>query len=106
MIVLSLEFMRLALVSAVLVGLVAPAVGVFLVQRRLALMGDGIGHVALTGVALGFLLGTAPVLTAVVVAMSTPLVWAGLVADQPDTAVLAPPRVALVDGDDDAPGGP
>jgi zinc transport system permease protein len=68
MTVLSLEFMRLALVSAVLVGLAAPAVGVFLVQRRLALMGDGIGHVALTGVALGFLLGTAPVLTAVVVA--------------------------------------
>jgi zinc transport system permease protein len=65
---LSLEFMRLALVSAVLVGLVAPAVGVFLVQRRLALMGDGLGHIALTGVALGFLLGTAPVLTAVVVA--------------------------------------
>ena len=68
MTVLSLDFMRLALVSAVLVGLVAPAVGVFLVQRRLALMGDGIGHIALTGVALGFLLGTAPVLTAVVVA--------------------------------------
>ena len=65
---LSLEFMRLALVSALLVGLAAPAVGVFLVQRRLALMGDGIGHIALTGVALGFLLGTAPVLTAVVVA--------------------------------------
>ncbi len=65
---LALDFMRLALVSAVLVGLVAPAVGVFLVQRRLSLMGDGIGHIALTGVALGFLLGTAPVLTAVVVA--------------------------------------
>src|SRR3712207_99602 len=60
--------MQRALVAAVLVGLVAPGVGVFLVQRRLALMGDGIGHVALTGVALGFLLGTAPVLTAVVVA--------------------------------------
>ena len=65
---LSLDFMRYALISALLVGLTAPAVGVFLVQRRLALMGDGIGHVALTGVALGFLLGTAPVLTAVVVA--------------------------------------
>ena len=61
-------FMQRALLAALLVGLVAPAVGVFLVQRRLALMGDGIGHVALTGVALGFLLGTAPVLTAVVVA--------------------------------------
>jgi zinc transport system permease protein len=50
-------FMQRALVAAVLVGLVAPAVGTYLVQRRLALMGDGIGHVALTGVALGFLLG-------------------------------------------------
>jgi zinc transport system permease protein len=65
---LALDFMQRALVAALLVGLAAPAVGVFLVQRRLALMGDGIGHIALTGVALGFLLGTAPVLTAVVVA--------------------------------------
>ena len=65
---LAFDFMQRALLAAVLVGLTAPAVGVFLVQRRLALMGDGIGHVALTGVALGFLLGTAPVLTAVVVA--------------------------------------
>ena len=65
---LALEFMQRALLAALLVGLAAPAVGVFLVQRRLALMGDGIGHIALTGVALGFLLGTAPVLTAVVVA--------------------------------------
>ncbi len=65
---LTYDFMQRALLAALLVGLAAPAVGVFLVQRRLALMGDGIGHVALTGVALGFLLGTAPVLTAVVVA--------------------------------------
>ncbi len=65
---LEFDFMRRALVAAVLVGLAAPAIGTFLVQRRLALMGDGIGHIALTGVALGFLLGTAPVLTAIVVA--------------------------------------
>jgi zinc transport system permease protein len=65
---LQYDFMQRALLAALFVGLAAPAVGVFLVQRRLALMGDGIGHVALTGVALGFLLGTAPVLTAVVVA--------------------------------------
>jgi len=61
-------FMQRALFAAVLVGLTAPSVGVYLVQRRMALMGDGIGHVALTGVALGVLLGWAPVLTAVVVA--------------------------------------
>ena len=66
--IVEFDFMRRALVAAVLVGLAAPAIGTFLVQRRLALMGDGIGHIALTGVALGFLLGTAPVLTAIVVA--------------------------------------
>ena len=65
---LQYDFMQRALVAAVLVGLAAPAIGTFLVQRRLSLMGDGIGHIALTGVALGFLLGTAPVVTAVVVA--------------------------------------
>ncbi len=67
---LEFEFMQRALVAAILVGMAAPAIGTFLVQRRLALMGDGIGHIALTGVALGFLLGTAPVLTAIVVAIA------------------------------------
>lgn len=66
---LSFDFMRRALIAAVLVGLAAPAVGTFIVQRRLSLLGDGIGHVALTGVALGFLTGTAPVLTAVLVSV-------------------------------------
>lgn len=66
---LSLGLMRRALIAALLVGLAAPAIGTFIVQRRLALLGDGIGHVALTGVALGFLTGTAPVLTAVAVSV-------------------------------------
>jgi zinc transport system permease protein len=47
-----------ALAVAVLVGAAAPVVGTFLVQRRLALLGDGIGHIALTGVALGWLVGS------------------------------------------------
>jgi zinc transport system permease protein len=46
---LALDFMRQALVAAVLVGIAAPMIGVFLVQRRLSLIGDGIGHVALAG---------------------------------------------------------
>ncbi|MCU1587205.1 MAG: hypothetical protein JWN31_698 [Frankiales bacterium] len=65
----SYDFMQRALVAAVLIGLAAPAIGTFLVQRRLSLMGDGIGHISLTGVALGFLLQTTPVLTAIVVAI-------------------------------------
>jgi zinc transport system permease protein len=66
---LSLDFMQRALIAGLLTGLAAPAIGTYLVQRRLALMGDGIGHVAITGVALGLLTGTAPVLTAVIVAI-------------------------------------
>lgn len=65
---LNYDFMRRALVAAVFTGLAAPAIGTFLVQRRLALLGDGLGHVALTGVALGVLTGVAPILTAVIVA--------------------------------------
>ena len=49
--------MRRALLVALLVGLVAPVIGTYLVQRRLSLLGDGIGHAALTGVALGWLVG-------------------------------------------------
>ncbi|MET7460539.1 metal ABC transporter permease [Nonomuraea sp. NPDC005501] len=67
---LQTDFFRLALIAALLVGLCAPAVGTFIVQRRLSLLGDGIGHVALTGVALGFLTGAEPVLTAVVVSVA------------------------------------
>jgi zinc transport system permease protein len=65
---LQYDFMRYALVAAVFTGLAAPAIGTFLVQRRLALLGDGLGHVALTGVALGLLLQVTPIVTAVVVA--------------------------------------
>jgi zinc transport system permease protein len=50
-------------VAAFLVGLAAPVIGTYLVQRRLSLLGDGIGHVALTGVALGWLIGAAMNLT-------------------------------------------
>ncbi|MET7637932.1 metal ABC transporter permease [Streptomyces sp. NPDC005438] len=66
--ILDYAFMQRALLAALLVGVTAPAVGIYLVQRRQAIMGDGIGHVALTGVALGFLLSRNPVWMAVVVA--------------------------------------
>ncbi len=65
---LDYDFMRRALIAAIFTGLAAPAIGTFLVQRRLALLGDGLGHVALTGVALGLLTGVAPLVTAVIVA--------------------------------------
>jgi zinc transport system permease protein len=63
------EFMRLALAAGAIVGVLAPAVGFFLVQRRQSLVGDGIGHVAFAGVAAGILLDVAPVLTALFAAV-------------------------------------
>jgi zinc transport system permease protein len=63
-------FMQRALLAALLVGLTAPSVGVYIVQRRLALIGDGMGHVALAGVALGVLTTGQPVLTALVAAVA------------------------------------
>jgi len=66
---LSLPFMQRALLAALLTGLAAPAVGTYLVQRRLSLMGDGIGHVAVTGVALGLLTHTSPLWAATIVAV-------------------------------------
>lgn len=64
---LGYPFMQRALIAAVFTGLSAPAIGIYLVQRRLSLLGDGIGHVAVTGVALGLLTGASPTWTAVVV---------------------------------------
>ncbi|MFF1696157.1 metal ABC transporter permease [Streptomyces sp. NPDC058257] len=63
------EFMQRALIAAVLVGITAPAIGIYLVQRRQALMGDGIGHIAMTGVGLGFLLNSSPVWMATLIAV-------------------------------------
>jgi zinc transport system permease protein len=62
--VLELEFMRLAFAVGAVVGVLAPTVGFFLVERRQSLVGDGLGHVAFAGVAAGYLLGVSPVLTA------------------------------------------
>jgi zinc transport system permease protein len=67
---LDYDFMRRALLAALLVGLAAPATGIFLVQRRLALIGDGLGHVAVTGVALGLVLNRSPVFVALLAAVA------------------------------------
>jgi zinc transport system permease protein len=66
---LDLEFMRLAFAAGAIVGVLAPAVGFFLVQREMSLIGDGIGHVAFAGVAAGYLLGISPVWTALAAAL-------------------------------------
>jgi zinc transport system permease protein len=59
-----LGFMQRALAACVVVGAFAPMIGVFLVQKRLSLIGDGIGHIAFAGVGAGILAGWVPIWTA------------------------------------------
>ncbi|PZD93416.1 metal ABC transporter permease [Paenibacillus sambharensis] len=57
---LSSEFFQRALLGGVLIGITAPLMGLFLVLRRLAMIGDTLAHVSIAGVALGFLVGVYP----------------------------------------------
>jgi zinc transport system permease protein len=60
------SFMLRAMAAGLMVGIVSPTVGLFLVVRRLSLLGEGLGHAAFTGVAIGWMLGTKPLLAAVI----------------------------------------
>lgn len=66
---LDYPFMQRALVAAVLTGLIAPTIGIYIVQKRLSLLGDGLGHVAIAGVGLALLTGTTPLPVAIAVAI-------------------------------------
>lgn len=66
---LDYDFMQRALIAGLLIGAVAPMLGMFLTVRRQALIADTLAHASLAGVALGLLLGLDPLLTATAVAI-------------------------------------
>lgn len=68
--IFALDFMVRALIAGALTGVMAPAVGSYIVQRRLSLLGDGLGHVAIAGVGLALMTGQAPVPIAVAVCVA------------------------------------
>jgi zinc transport system permease protein len=59
-----LGFMQKALVAGIAVGVFAPLIGTYIVQKRMSLIGDGIGHIAFAGVGAGLVVGGAPLWTA------------------------------------------
>jgi zinc transport system permease protein len=64
-------FMHRAFAAGAVTAVICPAIGVFLVPRRLSLIADTLAHVALAGVALGLVLGIAPVLGALAVTLGS-----------------------------------
>jgi ABC-type Mn2+/Zn2+ transport system permease subunit len=63
-------FVQRALLASALVGTSCSIVGVYVVLRGLAFIGDGIAHAAFAGVALGFLVGQNPMVVAIVFCLS------------------------------------
>ena len=53
----SFHFLQNALITAIVIGIVAGAVGCFIVLRGMSLMGDAISHAVLPGVAISYILG-------------------------------------------------
>ncbi len=51
------DFMQRALVAGLAVAAVCAVIGVFIVQRGLAFLGDGLAHAAFGGIAIGLFLG-------------------------------------------------
>lgn len=50
------DFIRYSFISGMLIGVLAPLIGTFIVVRRLSLIADALSHVTLGGIAFGMLL--------------------------------------------------
>ncbi len=55
---LTYDFLQYALLTGVMIGLLAPLLGVFLVVRRMSLIADALSHITLSGIAFSLLLGS------------------------------------------------
>lgn len=55
---MNFDFMRYSLLSGILIGFIAPFIGVFIVVRRLSLIADALSHVTLGGISFGMFLTT------------------------------------------------
>ena len=63
--ILNYEFMQRALIGGLIISIATSLIGVFLVLKRLSLLGDSFAHASFGGVALGFVTGINPILTAI-----------------------------------------
>ena len=65
--IFSHSYMINALLSALIIAITAPIMGMFVVSRRISLIGDTLSHVALAGIAIGIFLNFVPTITAITV---------------------------------------
>lgn len=75
---LSYEFMQKSFIMGIIIGLIAPTIGYFLVLRRQSMIGDTLSHVALSGVAFGMVASIYPVYTGIIFSIIAALGIEGL----------------------------
>ncbi len=88
--ILAYTFMQRALVASVIIGVVCAVIGTYVVLRGLSFIGAGIAHASFGGVALGFLLGVNPFLSAIIFCLLTAwgIGWASTEGEiKEDTAI-------------------
>src|SRR4030042_3364836 len=66
-------FIIRGLEAGIIVGIIAPLIGIFLVLRRYSLIADTLSHVSLAGIAIGLLLRINPLITAMITTLSASL---------------------------------
>ena len=67
------SFIIRGLEAGIIVAIIAPLIGIFLVLRRYSLIADTLAHVSLAGIALGLLLGWNPIISAMAVTVASSL---------------------------------
>ncbi len=63
---LQYDFIVRGLEAGIIISLIAPVIGIYLVLRRYSLIADTLAHVSLAGIAIGLLLNVNPLITAII----------------------------------------
>lgn len=57
-------FMQRAFIAAIMIAIICSAIGTFIVLKRLSMIGDGLAHIALGGIAMGLFFNVYPIIAA------------------------------------------
>jgi len=64
--ILQYGFMQRALAAGIMIAIICSTIGTFIVLKRLSMIGDGLAHIALGGIALGLFFKVYPVIAALI----------------------------------------
>jgi len=66
---LSYSFMQNAFLAGMLIAIICAVIGCFIVLRKMSFIGDGLAHISFGGVAVGFILGIQPIISALIISV-------------------------------------